>query len=114
MLNLEDHRYLKIKYYSGPLIMKGSSDILSNLALHHNSQFRCRQPKGESRLYQTFFTVKACSKGRSELIKPNQDAQCIWASTESKLHPPQIINCKITSDIVQFNLRPKMGLFLLD
>ncbi len=24
--------------------MKGSSDILSNLALHHNSQFRCRQP----------------------------------------------------------------------
>ncbi len=25
--------------------MKGSSDILSNLALHHNSQFRCRQPK---------------------------------------------------------------------
>ncbi len=24
--------------------MNGSSDILSNLALHHNSQFRCRQP----------------------------------------------------------------------
>ncbi len=28
--------------------MKGSSDILSNLALHHNSQFRCRQPNGLS------------------------------------------------------------------
>ncbi len=26
------------------LHMKGSSDILSNLALHHTSQFRCRQP----------------------------------------------------------------------
>ena len=25
--------------------MKGSSDILSNLALHYESQFRCRQPK---------------------------------------------------------------------
>ena len=28
----------------GPLIKKGSSNIFSNLALHHNSQFRCRQP----------------------------------------------------------------------
>ena len=25
-------------------MMKGSSDILSDLALHHNSQFRCWQP----------------------------------------------------------------------
>ena len=40
MLNLE----CTWKYYSGPLIMKGSSDILSNLPLHHNTQFRCRQP----------------------------------------------------------------------
>ena len=36
--------------------MKGSSDILSQLALHHNSQFRCRQP-----------LALAVAKGRSLL-----------------------------------------------
>ncbi len=37
--------FVNLHAYSGPLIVKGSSDILSNLALHHNSQFRCRQPR---------------------------------------------------------------------
>ncbi len=30
-------------YHTGPLIMKGFSHILINLALHHNSHFCCRK-----------------------------------------------------------------------
>ncbi len=44
--------------------MNGSSDILSNLALHHNSQFRCRQPVA----FQFHFQVNQSVKHNLRLL----------------------------------------------